>query len=78
MLRGSGIFSVAPNLIYFCLTKAMFVQRMDPFKRNVFYFLLKCTNHKKKYFSFSVDKQMAENLAQDMADLMADFDLVSR
>jgi len=28
--------------------------------------------------STNVDKQMAENLAQDMADLMADFDLVSR
>ena len=27
---------------------------------------------------FSVDKQMAENLAQDMSDLMHDFDLVSR
>ena len=26
----------------------------------------------------SVDKQMAENLAQDMADLMHDFDVVSR
>ena len=26
----------------------------------------------------SVDKQMAENLAQDMADLMSDFDVVSR
>ena len=25
-----------------------------------------------------VDKQMAENLAQDMADLMADFEVVSR
>ena len=26
----------------------------------------------------SVDKQMAENLAQDMSDLMHDFDVVSR
>ena len=26
----------------------------------------------------SVDKQMAENLAQDMGDLMHDFDVVSR
>ena len=25
-----------------------------------------------------VDKQMAENLAQDMADLMADYEVVSR
>ena len=29
-------------------------------------------------FVCSVDKQIAENLAQDMADLMHDFDVVSR
>ena len=28
--------------------------------------------------SYSVDKQMAENLAQDMGDLMHDFDVVLR
>ena len=30
------------------------------------------------YLCCSVDKQMAENLAQDMGDLMHDFDVVSR
>ncbi len=33
---------------------------------------------KKSYLIFSVDKLIAENLAQDMADLMHDFDVVSR
>ena len=30
------------------------------------------------FYLCSVDKQMAENLAQDMADLMHDYEVVSR
>ena len=30
------------------------------------------------FYLRSVDKQMAENLAQDMADLMHDYEVVSR
>jgi hypothetical protein len=36
------------------------------------------TNSANTTTSNSVDKQMAENLAQDMSDLMHDFDVVSR
>ena len=36
------------------------------------------TNSANTTGSASVDKQMAENLAQDMSDLMHDFDVVSR